>query len=495
MIEPDNISTITVNNLVDNDYEIDCYDVDEEFYNTIEKIENMKINYEDIDDTLSIVSEKTEIFDMSEDDEMEMEMLVYELIGDYMESNINTLSNIDYDAVMIDNITEIIYEYCKETKICEEGEEYIIHEYVEKMIYRFFDSNPDIIPRSYKTSFITELSETVEELDIKIKALQNVYQPQQKSEEWYETRHNIISASSLWKVFSSESVQNSLIYEKCKPYAHDYRKDYENVLSSLHWGNKYEPLTIMIYEKMYETKIGSFGCIIHPKYPFIGASPDGINIDNNNPRYGRMLEVKNIFNREITGIPKEEYWIQMQIQMETCDLEECDFIETRFKEYETEEEFYNDEYDTTKQRGVILYFVERIHNLKTINNNPHYVYMPLNIPLQKENIDNWITNTKEELKDTHIIFKAQYWWLDQLSCILVKRNRDWFEWSIIKIQEIWNIILNEKQTGYDHRAPKKKEVLLPEVVHTENNNTQIIKNLEYNKGLCLVRLDENGIPI
>ena len=496
MTEIYNVTNISLDGLVDEDYELDNHNIDLEFFDKIKKIESIVINDDNkIDDEISILSEKTEIFEILDEDEIEIEMLVYELLGDYMENNISRLSNIDYDEIMIDNITEIIYEYCKETNICEEGDIYLIQEYVEKMVNRFFDTHQDVLPRSYNTSIAKEFIENIEELNIKIKYLQNIEQPQQKSVDGYDMRHNIISASNLWKVFSSESVQNSLIYEKCKPYVHDYRKDYENVLSSLHWGNKYENLTIMIYEKMYNTKIGTFGCIIHPKYPFIGASPDGINIDHNNPRYGRMLEVKNIFNREITGIPKEEYWIQMQIQMETCDLEECDFIETRFKEYETEEEFYNDEYDNTKQRGVILYFVERIHNLKTINNNPYYVYMPLDIPLTKESIDNWITNKKEELKDTHIIYKAQYWWLDQLSCILVKRNREWFNWGIVKIQEIWNIILNEKITGYDHRAPKKKEIILPEVIHTENNNTQIIKNLEYNKGVCLIRLDENGIPI
>ena len=50
-----------------------------------------------------------------------------------------------------------------------------------------------------------------------------------------------------------------------------------------------------------------------------------------------MLEIKNIVNREITGIPKKEYWVQMQMQMEVCAIyEECDFLETRFKEYENE---------------------------------------------------------------------------------------------------------------------------------------------------------------
>jgi flagellin-specific chaperone FliS len=89
----------------------------------------------------------------------------------------------------------------------------------------------------------------------------------------------------------------------------------------------------MIYEHMYQTKIDDFGCIQHPENDFIGASPDGINIDlSNKERFGRMLEIKNIVNREITGIPKEEYWVQTQVQMETCNLDECDFVETRFKE-------------------------------------------------------------------------------------------------------------------------------------------------------------------
>jgi len=36
---------------------------------------------------------------------------------------------------------------------------------------------------------------------------------------------------------------------------------------------------------------------------------------------------------EINGIPKEDYWIQMQIQIEVCNLSECDFEKTKFTEY------------------------------------------------------------------------------------------------------------------------------------------------------------------
>ena len=84
---------------------------------------------------------------------------------------------------------------------------------------------------------------------------------------------------------------------------------------------------------MFDTKVGEFGCIPHPTYSVhIGASPDGINIaSESNKRFGRMLEIKNIVNRDITGIPKQEYWIQTQIQMETCDLDECDFGRNPFQ--------------------------------------------------------------------------------------------------------------------------------------------------------------------
>ena len=75
-------------------------------------------------------------------------------------------------------------------------------------------------------------------------------------------------------------------------------------------------------------------------------------LDTRNISKGLVIEIKNIFNREITGIPKLEYWVQTQIQMETCDLDKCDFVETRFKEFETEEEFYQD--TTSEYKGVIL---------------------------------------------------------------------------------------------------------------------------------------------
>jgi hypothetical protein len=238
----------------------------------------------------------------------------------------------------------------------------------------------------------------------------------------------------------------------------------------MHWGQKYEPLSIMWYENKYKTQITDFGCIPHDKYKFIGASPDGINTDINNDRYGRMLEIKNIVNRDITGIPKMEYWIQMQFQMEVCKLNECDFLETRFIEYDDEESFINDGTfnlsSNNEIKGVIIYFIK--------NEKPFYEYCPF--MCNKEEFIKWEENIMS--KNSNITWmKNIYWKLSEISCVLVLRNKNWFNKVLSDVKNIWDIIEYEKINGYQHRAPKKKSKI----------NSPIIKSINTSK--CFINID------
>jgi hypothetical protein len=253
----------------------------------------------------------------------------------------------------------------------------------------------------------------------------------------------------------------------------------------MHWGNKYEPVTVMVYEHMFSTKVGEFGCIQHPKYPFIGASPDGINIDPENSHYGRMLEIKNIVNREITGIPKEEYWVQTQIQMEVCDLDECDFMETRFLEYPNSEEFYRDLANEKREyRGVILHFIER--NMK-VGSMPIYKYMPLSVELTKESIDEWIDVMRETCRGEEIVlFNTIYWYLEEYSCVLIQRNRHWFASAVGKIEEVWRTIERERVEGYEHRSSKKK---ISVKMSVDLSSSYMIQNMPLQNSICLVKLE------
>jgi putative phage-type endonuclease len=307
-----------------------------------------------------------------------------------------------------------------------------------------------------------EAEAAIDDIEMKIERLRQIPQPVQRTPEWYKFRWNLITASSAWKAFETQSTMNQLIYEKCQPLREFNSELSEEVVlvntnTTLHWGQKYEPLSVILYEHMYNSKVEDFGCIQHPKYSFIGASPDGIIIESETGRYGRMLEIKNIVNREINGIPKKEYWIQMQLQMEVCDLNECDFLETKFVEYETYSDYTNDSSDQFNKtadgnyKGQIIYF-------QTSKGSPHYEYMPLNVSSIYD-VTSWEESTihkyESEPYQYHFI-KFIYWRLEKLSCVLVVRNRDWFTKNVAQLENIWNIIEQERISGYEHRAPNKR---------------------------------------
>ena len=477
------------------------------------------------------------------DDMYDAQITISELIDEYLNDEILKMSSPGFHNELVNQISDILFEQWSTAGICEDNDE--IHEeicdFVENVCNDYFE-NYDIPSRQYPITILNE-SRDCDAIQEKIKKLEATYQPDQRTAEWYEYRHNMITASNIWKVFASESQYNSLIYEKCIPFENKTGSGYVNTESALHWGVKYEPVSVMMYELFNNTKIGDFGCIQHPVYKCIGASPDGIVVDPSSDRFGNMVEIKNIVNREITGIPKEEYWIQMQLQLETCDLDSCDFIETRFREYENEWMFYNnirrrkesvdivvekidtaidvelkldfiepdetivnltdvnldpavnfepvedplpveeEQYEEPPFRGVIAHFVEKTFTSSV----PKYVYMPLDTPIEKDVIDEWIKTQKELLKETHALFKVIYWYLDEYSCVLVKRNRKWFEAAVPKIQEAWNTIEKERVSGYEHRATKKKRNEV--VVETSPENGKLIKNLQVNNGICLIKLD------
>ena len=472
------------------------------------------------------------------DDMFDTQITISELIDDYISDEILKMSSPGFHNELVNQISDILFEQWTCAEICEDTDEIHeeISEFVESVCNDYFE-NYDVPARQYPITMLI-LNECKVIIQEKIKKLENTYQPDQRTAEWYQYRHNMITASNIWKVFASESQYNSLIYEKCLPFENKNGGGYVNTESALHWGVKYEPVSVMMYELFNNTKIGDFGCIQHPVYKCIGASPDGIVIDPTSDRFGHMIEIKNIVNREITGIPKEEYWIQMQLQLETCDLETCDFIETRFREYENEWMFYNnirrrkesldivvEKIDTVTDVELNLDFIEPTVNLESVVNLdsdkieddplpveesqyeeppfrgvichfisktftssvPKYVYMPLDTPIEKEIIGEWIKTQKELLKETHALFTVIYWYLDEYSCVLVKRNRKWFAAAVPKIQDAWNTIEKERVSGYEHRATKKKRNEI--VVENTVENGKLIKNLQVNNGICLIKLD------
>ena len=472
----------------------------ESYIETNSVSENSTLDSDDSDD-----DNNEEI--ITEEDYTELTTTAYDIMDEYIKQNILSLSSPKFYMSMIMHTTEvlfidILYSSTFDDDMDEKEEELLFEEvklFTEETAEVFLDIC-DMPRRSLLQPENAINNMTENEIFImaeKIAVLRCIPQPEQKTAEWYTFRNNLITASSLWKVFGTTSQVNNLIYEKCKPLdASVHIRNNTCTEGPMHWGVKYEPVTVQIYEKMFDTKVGEFGCIPHPTYSYIGASPDGINIAPSNKRFGRMLEIKNIVNRDITGIPKQEYWIQTQIQMETCDLDECDFVETRFKEYDTADTFFGD----TKRdyRGVILHFIERplsVFNVDTeLSNFPYYVYMPLDVPLYETDINEWINTQKETMNaDNRVLFSIKYWYLDEISCVYIPRNRVWFSNAVPRIQEIWDTIIKERVDGYEHRASKKRQVSdrSMSIVSDDGIPTNVFSKLVENT-VCLIKLDENG---
>ena len=437
-------------------------------------------------DCLEEIIQDENIKYLSEEDEVELyEMCMY-LMYEFIQQNPTIITEPNFEEIFDDDINEIIHLHFIDSIHYTEDAEEEVNEVIKHCKNDFFEYI--IPPRSYSSSIILN-NPNIVKLTENINILRNKPQPAQRTSEWYSNRYNLITASNAYKIFESQSMKNQLIYEKCKPLTSlgplgqtDEDFKFVNVNSPLHWGQKYEPVSVMIYEEKFKTIVEDFGCIKHDKYNFLGASPDGINVDDTNERYGRMLEIKNIVNREIDGIPKKEYWIQMQLQMEVCNLNECDFLETKFIEYEDYNEFKEDslkDIDTNneefinlresldnKLKGVMIYFQQK-------NGSPFYDYMPFDI-YDEEDINEW---TEEELKKyedepyRYMYVKIIYWKLEKISCVLVCRNKEWFNMNVEEIEEFWRLIEYERVNGYEHRQPNRK------VVNTNINNNIIINKI------------------
>lgn len=401
-----------------------------------------------------------------------------ELMDIFIHENLLLMSNPNFNDFLEEYVISSSYKFLvyselftKETM--EDDLIDILHDIYEEAFSIYFKN---IIPkRCCGPTFIRNKNMNIEKMEKKIDLIKNKPQPAQKTSEWYEFRHNILTASNIWKALKSDSTKNQLIYEKCSPLNVE-KYNSVNMGSTLHHGNKYEDVSIMFYEKTYNTTVEDFGCIQHDTYNFIGASPDGINVDRTSPLFGRMLEIKNIVNREINGNPKEEYWIQMQVQMETCNLNECDFLETRFYEYETEEDFEEDgnfqQSSNDKLKGIMICFM--------INGFPKYEYSPLG--LSREDHELWKEKIMEKHSD-HTWLKNIYWRLEEQSCVLVLRNKEWFNKAVLHMSDLWDIVKKERISGYDHRRPKKvvKKAQIKEITTTVSK--------------CLIEIDTSDITL
>ena len=153
----------------------------------------------------------------------------------------------------------------------------------------------------------------------RVQELLKIPQFEQRTPEWFQQRENAITASDIPTVLGENSYKTpwNLLVDKCnanpKPFVGN---------TATRWGNHYEDIAIERYSERYHKKVLSFGLLLHPKYNWLGGSPDGITTD------GILLEVKCPLKRKIVmGEVPHHYLSQVLLNLEICDLEIAHFIE------------------------------------------------------------------------------------------------------------------------------------------------------------------------
>lgn len=268
---------------------------------------------------------------------------------------------------------------------------------------------------------------TVEELRQQVDFLKSIKSPEQRSEAWYAARHTRLTASDLAGAIgeSKYDTRFDILKKKVLTGGASFTGNF-----ATRWGQKFEDVAVQIYCSRYREEVLEFGMIQHPTIPFLGASPDGII-----ERTGTMLEIKCPVSRVIDGSIPRHYEIQMQLQLEVCDLELCHFLECKFSQYDHERLYWADGSDSqtasSLEKGILIEALNKDVPEK-------YLYCPLGSDRQA--VDKWTQESFEklsqELPQTKPI--VRYWRLEQLSCVAVHRDRDWFNHVLPLISSFWH---------------------------------------------------------
>jgi len=274
--------------------------------------------------------------------------------------------------------------------------------------------------------------------------------PEQRSPQWYSLRKRILTASSMASAIGKchFTSRDELLLSKIidKPYE-------SNPITE--WGVKYEDVAIKFYEELYGTNVLEFGLIPHPEFDIFGASPDGICDDSGNKEYiGRMVEIKCPPKRKFTKTVPHHYWMQVQGQLEVCNLDECDFFQVKLEDYDSFEEYckdtFSDEGVFTEGRTASNY-PKGVTVTYKIEDKLSYVYCPFNKTNQF--YQDWI---KEQPTDN--LHEIKWWKIERYETTLVRRDKQWWLDTIEDVLAFYRDLQMYKKPGNTDALIKKVEL-------------------------------------
>jgi putative phage-type endonuclease len=324
----------------------------------------------------------------------------------------------------------------------------------------------------------------------KLKALP---QPEQRTKEWFEYRHNRITASDTAAAIDENPYEpvESFILKKCDP-DHQFLDN-----ANVYHGKKFELIATKIYEHIYNVQVFEFGALPSEVHAFLGASPDGIcsakTLDNKfSDKLGTMLEIKCVAPNgrtiETSGrIPGHicpyYYYLQVQQQLECCELQTCDFWQCKLIEYKSREEYLIDQCKNTQhtfginaqkikiddriKKGVLIQFFPKKWEPQFAEDNiewkSKFIYPP-RLDMTSQQYDDWIVKTMSELNQKYpdiikdyTFNKIIYWKLEQSHNQPIERDKKLFASILPIMKQTWDKVKYYRE--HLDELPKLKEIV------------------------------------
>jgi len=320
------------------------------------------------------------------------------------------------------------------------------------------------------------------------KAIADIPLIEQKTPEWFKHRETMISASDagyfLNKCGMSRAINSLKIKIGIKSYVN-------SSAPPLMHGNTYEDVSRAIYESRNSVSVTEYGILRSPT-DCIGASPDGIitachkDTYECQSKYGRLLEIKNPYSREIDTTVKPEYMVQILQQQYTTQIPICDFVETTIvdinchsyasnnKPYTSLDEMLADKLDINNQnwekrvknrnipldnlnkfgneKGLVIWYKKKYSELDIRHK---YVLYPLCAPYDKNIIEKWTVDMNgDNFKDGFTIVTTKFWRLDVYSEKTVVYDSSIYESEYVpKLCKVWDVICKCKEKALqDHNV-------------------------------------------
>lgn len=254
----------------------------------------------------------------------------------------------------------------------------------------------------------------------------------QRTSAWHAKRGEMVTASEVSGVFTGGETRRSIILRKLVPP----QPTGGNIAIALIWGTRMEPVAKSLYEAETNCKIVDVSCVQHPIHTFLGASPDGIIFPNDPTdarRRGRLVEFKCPFSRPQTeGIP-DAYVHQMQMQMECTGIDECEYVEFRFKQV-----FSSEWMNSTGTKGVLAVFDDN-----------SVEYKPLEMKLHE-----WVPTVTD--REPQYVF----WLLLSTKKEFLPKDTTWLPRHLPALREFWDEVLMHRRAGTQPLPPPPKIPIL-----------------------------------